>query len=52
MVKPPSSLFERRILMRLARAWGRRLIHGRPAPPALTPMPPPEYAEVMTRGAA
>jgi 2-polyprenyl-6-methoxyphenol hydroxylase-like FAD-dependent oxidoreductase len=52
MIKPPGSLFEPRILMRLARAWGRRLIHGKPAPLPMTPMPPLAGATEPARDAA
>ncbi|HEY6419085.1 MAG TPA: hypothetical protein VIX59_08785 [Candidatus Binataceae bacterium] len=40
MVKPTSALFERAMLVRIAKAWVRRLFHGRPKEEPFTEMPP------------
>ena len=40
MIKPPSALFEMSTLAMIAKAWGRRMIKGRPLPGLATPMPP------------
>ncbi|HSU91795.1 MAG TPA: hypothetical protein VLI44_10090 [Sporolactobacillaceae bacterium] len=40
MIKPPSALFEISMLALIAKAWSRRLIKGKPAAAATTPMPP------------
>ena len=40
MMKPPSALFELSLLGRIGRAWGRRLLNGRPPEGEKTPMPP------------
>lgn len=40
MVKPPSALFEMSLLVRIARAWGRRLARGPRIVPVATPLPP------------
>jgi 2-polyprenyl-6-methoxyphenol hydroxylase-like FAD-dependent oxidoreductase len=40
MVKPPTALFEPKMLMKIARAWGKRLVGRRRAKPVETPMPP------------
>jgi 2-polyprenyl-6-methoxyphenol hydroxylase-like FAD-dependent oxidoreductase len=40
MMRPPSSLFELTLLARIAKAWGRRLVKGKPAAAESAPMPP------------
>ncbi len=40
MLRPPGSLFEARMLARIARAWGRRMVRGRQAPAEVSSMPP------------
>ena len=40
MVKPPSAMFEPQMLMRIAAAWGRRLIGSQPAVTGMSKMPP------------
>src|SRR5579863_6352444 len=47
MIKPPSALFEISLLARIAKAWSRRLIRGRPASEPATPMPPLVAAPVV-----
>jgi len=45
MMKPPSSLFEREILARIARAWVRRLARRKAGSSLMTAMPPPLSVE-------
>lgn len=49
MVKPPSALFEVSLLALIAKAWSRRLINGRPAAAASTPMPPLALSPTIAR---
>jgi len=44
-MKPPSSLFEREILARIARAWVRRLARRKAGSSLMTAMPPPLSVE-------
>ncbi len=40
MMRPPSALFEMSLLARIAKAWGRRLVKGKPPVAESAPMPP------------
>jgi 2-polyprenyl-6-methoxyphenol hydroxylase-like FAD-dependent oxidoreductase len=48
MIKPPSALFEMSLLARIAKAWSRRLVKGRPAAAPTTAMPPLVAAPVVS----
>jgi len=39
MMRPPSALFEMSMLARIAKAWGRRLVRGKPVIQESAPMP-------------
>lgn len=40
MVRPPSALLDREIFVRIAKAWGRRIVKGRPKAESTGAMPP------------
>jgi len=48
MIRPPSALFEMSLLARIAKAWSRRLVKGRPAAAPTTAMPPLVAAPVVS----